>query len=60
MPTVRLRTTCTALGVALMFVVLCGCASPQRSEQALEWVVSSEAQKKKLDDEGFPQYTGSN
>jgi len=49
-----------ALGASVLLAILSGCASPQRSEQVLEWVVSSEAQKKKLDDEGFPQYVGGN
>ena len=48
------------LAAALVLLALGGCASPQRSEQVLEWVVSSEAQKKKLDDDGFPQYVGGN
>ncbi len=47
-----------ALVVALVVVVLAGCASDSRSGQAVDWVVSQEGEKKRLDDAGFPQYSG--
>jgi hypothetical protein len=48
----------TALAAALLLIVLTGCASDHRSGQAVDWVVSQEAEKKRLNDAGFPQYTG--
>jgi uncharacterized lipoprotein len=48
----------TALAAALLVIVLAGCASGPRSGQAVDWVVSQEAEKKRLDDAGFPQYSG--
>jgi hypothetical protein len=35
-----------------------GCASDARFQQGLEWAQWNEAEKKRLDDAGFPQYTG--
>lgn len=35
---------------------LVGCASDPRYQQGLDWVLFNEAQKKRLDDAGFPQY----
>ena len=37
---------------------LTGCASDPRYQQGLEWVLWIEAEKKRLDDAGFPQYVG--
>ncbi len=48
----------TALAAVLLVTVLTGCASDSRSGQAVDWVVSQEAEKKRLDDAGFPQYSG--
>ena len=39
---------------------LAGCASGPQSGQAVKWVTEDEAQKKRLNDEGFPQYVGAN
>jgi uncharacterized lipoprotein len=47
-----------ALVAALVLIVLAGCASDSRSGQAVDWVVSQEAEKKRLDDAGFPQFSG--
>lgn len=47
-----------ALAAVLVLIVLAGCASDPRYSQGVEWVVSQEAEKKRLDDAGFPQYTG--
>jgi uncharacterized lipoprotein len=47
-----------ALAAALVLIVLAGCASDPRYSQGVEWVVSQEAEKKRLDDAGFPQYSG--
>ena len=35
-----------------------GCASAPRYSKGVEWIVSMEAQKKQLNDAGFPQYPG--
>ena len=45
---------CLALGLALV----AGCTSDHRYKQGLEWVQWIEEQKKRLEAEGFPQYTG--
>ncbi len=42
------------LGAALL-----GCTSDPRYKEGLEWVQWQEAEKKRLDDAGFPQYVGS-
>jgi hypothetical protein len=36
---------------------IAGCASDPRYQQGLEWVLWNEAERKRLDDAGFPQYT---
>jgi len=35
---------------------LVGCASDPRYKQGLDWVLWNEAEKKRLNDAGFPQY----
>jgi hypothetical protein len=55
----RLFCARAALAAVLALIVLAGCASDPRYSQGVEWVVSQEAEKKRLDDAGFPQYTGS-
>jgi hypothetical protein len=45
---------CLALALALA----AGCASDPRYQQGLEWVQWIEQEKKRLEAEGFPQYTG--
>jgi hypothetical protein len=42
--------------VALALSGVAGCASDPRYQQGLEWVVSAEAERKRLNDAGFPQY----
>ena len=44
--------------VALALALVSGCTSDPRYQQGLEWVLSNEEQKKRLESEGFPQYTG--
>ena len=39
---------------------LAGCASSPRSDQGVKWVTENEAEKARLNNEGFPQYVGSN
>jgi hypothetical protein len=50
----------TAVVAALLVTVLTGCASDPRSGPAVDWIVSQEADKKRLNDAGFPQYVGAN
>lgn len=45
---------CLVLAVALA----AGCTNDPRFKQGLEWVQWNEEQKKRLESEGFPQYTG--
>jgi uncharacterized lipoprotein len=52
-------TTRAALAAALAMLVLAGCASDPRYNQGVNWVTSQEAERKRLNDAGFPQYTGS-
>jgi len=41
----------------LALATLAGCASdPRRNQEVLDWVLWNEAEKKRLDDAGFPQY----
>jgi uncharacterized lipoprotein len=54
----RLRTIRAALAAALLLIELAGCASGPGSQQAVDWVTSQEAEKKRLNDAGFPQYNG--
>jgi len=55
--------TLRSLGLFLWALVslagLSGCASDPRYSQGVEWIVSDAAQKKQLNDAGFPQYIGS-
>jgi uncharacterized lipoprotein len=55
----KLRRIRAAVVAAMVLVVLAGCASDPRYQQGLEWVVSQEAERKRLNDAGFPQYSGS-
>jgi hypothetical protein len=45
-----------AILAALALGVLGGCASDPRYSQGLEWVQSNEAEKRRLQAAGFPQY----
>jgi len=53
------RSIHAALAAVLIAIVLAGCASDSRYKQGLEWVTSQEAERKRLNDAGFPQYGGS-
>jgi uncharacterized lipoprotein len=44
------------VALAVLVAGLAGCASDPRYQQGLEWVLWNEAEKKRLDDAGFPQY----
>jgi hypothetical protein len=53
------RTIRAALAAALIFLALAGCASDPRYRQGANWVAEQEAERKRLNDAGFPQYGGS-
>jgi len=44
--------------VSVVVGILGGCASDPRYRQGLEWVTSAEAEKQRLEQAGFPQYSG--
>jgi hypothetical protein len=46
------------LALALVGLALAGCAADPRYQHGLEWVEWNEAQKRQLEAQGFPQYTG--
>jgi hypothetical protein len=50
------RSIRAALAAALGWSVLAGCASSGAPSQAVQWIVETEAQKKQLNDAGFPQF----
>lgn len=54
----QLRSIRTALAAALTLIVLAGCATSGSPSQAQQWITETEAQKKQLNDAGFPQYNG--
>lgn len=37
---------------------LLGCATGSGQSQAMQWILENEAEKKRLNDAGFPQYSG--
>jgi hypothetical protein len=47
---------CVLLAVLAASILSAGCAADQRYSQGVEWIVSQEAEKKRLHDAGFPQY----
>jgi hypothetical protein len=51
------RCVLAALLAATIFAA--GCASDPRYQQGTQWITENEAQKKMLNDMGFPQYNGS-
>lgn len=55
---IGLRNIRAALAALLALLALAGCASDPRYQQGVQWVVEQEAEKKRLNDAGFPQYTG--
>jgi hypothetical protein len=45
--------------IAIAAGVLAGCTSDPRYDKGLQWVLENEAEKKRLNDLGFPQYNTS-
>lgn len=54
----RLDRILLLLVLAATVAGLTGCASDPRYKEGLDWVLWIEAEKKRLNDAGFPQYTG--
>jgi len=47
----------TPLFVAIALGFLAGCASDPRYKSGLQWVVDQEAERQRLQAQGFPQYS---
>ena len=50
---------CVLAAVLSASIFSAGCATDRGYSQGVEWVVSADADKKRLNDAGFPQYVGS-
>jgi outer membrane murein-binding lipoprotein Lpp len=55
---IEYRSIRGALAAVLGALVLAGGASDPRYSQGVEWVTAQEAERKRLEAAGFPQYTG--
>ena len=55
---IEYRSIRGALAAVLDALVLAGCASDPRYSQGVDWVTAQEAERKRLEAAGFPQYTG--
>lgn len=44
--------------LALAAATFAGCAADPRSSQGVQWFLENEAEKKRLNDAGFPQFSG--
>lgn len=53
------RKLVSALLLASAAATLAACASGSSGGQAAKWILEDEAEKKRLNDAGFPQYVGS-
>jgi hypothetical protein len=54
----RFEKLVIAVVLASIGAGLVGCASAAPEGRALQWVLENEAEKKRLNDAGFPQFTG--
>ena len=54
----RFRKLVIALPLASAAAALAACASGSSGGQAAQWIMENEAEKKRLNDAGFPQYVG--
>lgn len=54
----RFRALVIAALLAGTAAGLLGCASGGSQGNAVQWMMENEAEKKRLNDAGFPQYTG--
>jgi hypothetical protein len=52
------RKLVIALLLASAAAALAGCASGSSGGQAANWITENEAEKKRLNDAGFPQFVG--
>lgn len=53
-----IRVLVLASGAYALALLQCGCTPADRSQwsQGQKWVVDAEAERKRLNDQGFPQY----
>ena len=51
-----LRAAATLLAAAIAYSALAGCASDPRYKEGVNWIVSNEQEKARLNALGFPQY----
>jgi hypothetical protein len=54
----RFEKLVMAVVLASIAAGLFGCASGASQGKATQWILENEAEKKRLNDAGFPQYTG--
>lgn len=52
-----LRGILKSVSVAIAVGILAGCASDPRYKEGLGWILYNEAEKARLNAQGFPQYT---
>jgi len=48
----------TLVLLTLLAASLAGCGTTGAQSQGVKWFLENEAEKKRLDDTGFPQYSG--
>ena len=53
---VRPRIARRLMASVLLVLALTGCAADPRYKEGLSWIVYNEAEKARLDSQGFPQY----
>lgn len=54
----RFRKLVIALVLASAAAALAACASGASGGQAAQWIMENEAEKQRLNDAGFPQFSG--
>lgn len=54
---VKLLVLCEAVYTLVLLQSGCASVSPGELSQGQKWVVEMEAERKRLNDQGFPQYT---
>jgi hypothetical protein len=55
-----LRRLCRIAAACILGATLAGCASDPRFGKGLQWVEEQAAERQRLEDMGFPQFTGPN
>ncbi len=52
-----MKTLMRLLAIAAVVATLAGCASDPRYGQGMQWVVDQQAERTRLQSQGFPQYS---